>query len=309
MSVIVIGLVFIFVFGMTIVYSNNPNRRGGFVLGVFESIFNKDEKKPATAAMSDSNLNYNTLCASSSNLSIGAISTSTGVGSVVAPILMYHYVEDANTSSLPYLFINTYYFEAQLKTLKKHCYQTMFVRDVAEALYNNKSLPQKNITLTFDDGYADWYYNAFPLLKKYQVKATMFMIVKNIGTPGYLTKEQMREMADSGLIEFGSHTLSHVNLKNSSASAAQNEISKSKKQLEDILGRPVYSLAYPYGFFTKRDEALCQKAGYLSCVSTYQGDKQSFRGRYSLYRLRPYTRIDDDLINWLETEDHSKSLY
>ncbi len=307
-SVLAIGLVIIFVFCLDSSGNNRINGQQGNVLGAFENTVMRLEHQSNATVISNTNIDYKALCATSSNISVGAVSSSAEVTQIKAPILMYHYVEDANTSSLPYLFINTYYFEAQLKTLKSHCYQTMFVRDVAEVLYDKKSLPVKNITLTFDDGYADWYYNVFPLLKKYQVKATMFVIVNNIGTPGYLTKEQMIEMANSGLIEFGSHTLSHQNLKKVTDNVAKDEISKSKKQLESILGRPVYSLAYPYGFFTKRDEILCQKAGYLSCVSTYPGDQQSFKSRYSLYRLRPYTRIDEDFINWLENEDHSKTI-
>jgi peptidoglycan/xylan/chitin deacetylase (PgdA/CDA1 family) len=217
------------------------------------------------------------------------------------PILTYHYIEETPVgTNLPGLFENTEIFEAQLKSIKNACYETVLVHEVAGALLADKALPAKPLALTFDDGYADMYYNVFPLLKKYNQKGTMYVIVNALGTPGYLTKEQLVEMDQSGLVEIASHTLNHVNLLKVSDWVAVFELSESKKELEKILGHSVTDFAYPYGFFTERDGELCRQVGYETCVSTYPGDIQSFNNRFSLYRLRPDYRIGIELIDWLE---------
>lgn len=223
------------------------------------------------------------------------------VREIKIPILSYHYIEDVPVDTkLPNLFENTEIFEAQLKSIKNACYETVLVREIGDALTAGKPLPGKPLALTFDDGYADMYYNAFPLLKKYNMKGTMYIIVNAVGTPGYLTEGQLREMDQSGLVEIASHTLNHANLFKTSSKNAVYELSESKARLEKILERPVASFAYPYGFFTARDEGICRQAGYTTCASTYPGDMQSLGKRFSLYRLRPGYRIGTKLIDWLE---------
>jgi peptidoglycan/xylan/chitin deacetylase (PgdA/CDA1 family) len=217
------------------------------------------------------------------------------------PVLMYHHIAIApEATTLPGLYHSPAIFESQLVSLQNNCYQTVFIRDLARALDGSESLPSQSLALTFDDGYDDIYLYAFPLLKKYQMKGTMYIIVNALDTPGYLTKEQVREMADSGYVEIASHTLNHANLSQSSYSQAYYQIIDSKKELEKIIGRTVDDFAYPYGYFTSRDEQLCGIAGYLSCVSTYPGDVQNLLNRYSLYRLRPGYRVGPALLSWLE---------
>jgi len=221
--------------------------------------------------------------------------------SLSIPILMYHHIDKATpTTTLPGLFHGPDIFEAQLVTLRDNCYQSIFISEAAKMISTGENIPDKPLALTFDDGYDDIYANAFPLLKKYQMKGTLYIIVNALDTPGYLTKDQVREMANSGYIEIASHTLNHANLKQSSYAKAYFEIVESKKALEKIIGRSVEDFAYPYGFFTQRDEQICQLAGYMTCASTYPGEVQTWDRRYSLYRLRPGSRIDQSLLNWLE---------
>lgn len=229
-------------------------------------------------------------------------SSDLAVRKIKVPILMYHYIEATPAETdLPNLFHNTEVFEAQLKTMKNACYETVLVREVGEAITSGGVLPAKPLAITFDDGYADMYYNAFPLLKKYGMKGTMYVIVEALDKPGYLTSAQAKEMAESGYVEIASHTLNHVNLFKTSYQRAVVELTESKLRLEKVIGQPVEDFAYPYGYFTERDENICHQAGYLTCASTYPGDQQSLGKRYSLYRLRPGYRIGQSLIDFLET--------
>lgn len=312
MSVIVIGLVVIFIFSIE---NGNPeglikeSQAADFVIDESENIIEPIRELIPSVVLSPGNFDFNQVCSIYNMLPMTATTTDIKTKLTRVPVLMYHYIEDQGNSSLPYLFTNTDIFEAQLKTLKLNCYQTFFMRDLAQAIVGDQVMPAKSIVLTFDDGYADWYYNVLPLLKKYQIKATMYVIVDAIGKPGYLTKEQMKEMLNSGYVEFGSHTLTHVNLRDSSMAVARKEIINSKRELEKIIERPVYNLAYPYGFFTYRDESICQEAGYLTCASTWPSDVQSYDRRYYLYRLRQNYRVGNDFIDWLEKVDHSKLMY
>lgn len=225
---------------------------------------------------------------------------------ISAPILMYHYIEVPSSTSLAWLYHTPAVFEAQLKTLANNCYQSVFVSDIAQAVNGVARLAPNTIAITFDDGYEDMYTEAYPLLRKYGMKGTMYIIVNALDKPGYLTKDQVKEMSDSGYVEIASHTMNHANLNKSNWPVAKYEMTASKAELEKIVGRPVDAFAYPYGFFTLRDEEICRQAGYLTCASTYPGQVQTFAKRYSLYRLRPAYRVGQALINWLEAAGPKK---
>lgn len=219
------------------------------------------------------------------------------------PILMYHYVEnikDPNDTTRKGLNTPPKIFEEQLKNIKNASYESIFHKDLSNFLLIKKELPKKPIMLTFDDGYKDFYSDVFPLLKKYQVKATVYVIVDFLGRKDFLTKEQIKEMSDSNLVEIASHTLSHVYLKTSPEEIAKSEILESKIILENILNKPVYDFAYPYGAFNEKTKEIVKKAGYLSAVSVIPGNVQGFNNRYYLHRLRPGIRTGEYLINWLE---------
>ena len=110
-------------------------------------------------------------------------------------------------------------------------------------------MPKCSLALTFDDGYEDFYTDAYPLLKKYNLKGTLYVIINRLDTPGYVTKGQVKEMADSGLVEIGSHTFNHPDLRTKRLKDAIFEIKYSRRELKKISGRDVPTFAYPYGYF------------------------------------------------------------
>lgn len=222
---------------------------------------------------------------------------------VKTPILLYHYVEyvkDPKDTIRKSLDVTPAVFEDQLKTLKNSSYQTVFINDIASAIDNQKPLPEKSIALTFDDGYKDFYTDAYPLLQKYQAKATVYIIVEFLDKPNYMTKNQIKELAASNLIEIASHTLHHVNLKSANPQVGEKEIIDSKKSLENLIGKPVNSFAYPYGAFSQFSIDLVHKAGYLSSASVIPGISQSDSNRFFLYRIRPGNKMDKNFLSWLE---------
>jgi len=168
--------------------------------------------------------------------------------SVKLPIIMYHYIEyaDPNDPGRVKLSVSPSIFEAQLKAIQKAGYQTVFSRDIPN-LISHSSLVKMPIVLTFDDGYEDFYYQAFPILKKYQMRVTMYIVNNFIGRKGYMNESEIKEILTSGLIELGAHTLDHAYLKGLKDDLAWKEIYDSKILLEQRFGVSVSSFAYPYG--------------------------------------------------------------
>lgn len=110
----------------------------------------------------------------------------------------------------------------------------------------------QSVILTFDDGFANNYTEVFPLLKKYNVKASINMIADRISEPKgeYLNEEQILEMEASGLVQFQSHTCSHRSLDRLTPEEVRFELAESKKKLEALLGRKVSAFAYPREDYT-----------------------------------------------------------
>lgn len=219
------------------------------------------------------------------------------------PILMYHYIEfaDPNDKTRASLTTSPYTLDIQVKTLKEAGYTFLTAGELSQVLDGKKYLPENPIVLTFDDGYRDFYTYAYPILKKYNVKATQYVISGFLGNPNHLLQSQLEEIAKDTNIEIGAHTVHHVWLKGQSEKTAFDEIYKSKIALEKIIGKPVVSFAYPYGAFDLSAIEQTKEAGFSSAVSTIPGIMQRQEHRFFLYRLRPGGRSGEELLNWLET--------
>lgn len=172
---------------------------------------------------------------------------------VNVPVLMYHAVGDTPWG-IEELFVTTSNLEAQLAYLVNHGYDPIWFEDLSHVQDYDKP-----VILTFDDGYDDNYTQLFPLLKKYNVKATVFVIAGYIGSNHKATEAQIREMADSGLVSIQSHTLTHEYLDTMNADAQEYELSESKKVLTRVTGRIPYVLCYPTGRFNKLTVEIGQK--------------------------------------------------
>lgn len=174
-------------------------------------------------------------------------------------IVMLHQVtphEDASGMNMP-----PQKFEQLLQYLVKKGSTFCFVSELDQ--YQG----QKNIVaLSFDDGFLDNYQYAYPLLKKYHAKATIFLATQIEGIEK-LNPEQIHEMSDSGVIEFGAHTQHHVNLLKLSDEDAFQEMQNSKRDVEALVGRCL-SFAYPFGRFNEKHQQMAKDIGFKNAVST-----------------------------------------
>ena len=176
------------------------------------------------------------------------------------PTLMYHKIGDApKGSELKKLWVTTAEFRAQMEYLKSHGYTTITFSEMRDIESGKLKAPAKPVVVTFDDGYANNYENAYPVLKELGLKGCIFLVYETIDSHNswhdpktepwlsMMTWTQAREMQDSGAVELGSHTMRHRNLASLPLDETRWELTESKKRLEDTLGREMVGFAYPYG--------------------------------------------------------------
>lgn len=181
-------------------------------------------------------------------------------------VFMYHHIKPATANQDAFNIVPEI-FEKQIKYLISRKYTFIGLED----LTTQKSKIKKPVMITFDDGYIDNYKYVFPILKKYNVKAVIFLIAGDIGKKSdLLTWEQVHEMEKSGLVSFGSHGLTHTNIRRMEPALALKELKESKAILEEKLGHKITSFCYPFGAggTDKRVRKLVFEAGYLFDFST-----------------------------------------
>jgi peptidoglycan/xylan/chitin deacetylase (PgdA/CDA1 family) len=173
------------------------------------------------------------------------------------PILMYHSVADEDESALhPYYWIATgpAQFLEQMTWLNEHGYRTASLASAMGLLQAGGGTVDKTVVITFDDGYRNFYEQAFPALERFGFTATMFLPTASIGDQPQvfnrrecMTWAEVREMQQRG-ISFGSHTVTHPQLHGLSRERIREEILQSRQTIEEKTGCPVDTFAYPYAF-------------------------------------------------------------
>jgi len=229
-------------------------------------------------------------------------------------ILMYHMIKKHQGGKFRGLRVSPEMFEKQVKYLAENGWHFF---TMSELITQRESLPPKAIALTFDDGYEDNYTHAFPILQKYGAKATIYLVVERHGREWSskrksrnnsgelmhepkLTDAQIEEMLASGLVEIGSHTMTHDNLSRLDEKGKYHEIADAKRAIEERFGIHCDAFCYPFGIFDEKDAALVEAAGYTNATTTKAGidDLRSA----DLYRLRRITISGKDnfLAFWLK---------
>ena len=157
------------------------------------------------------------------------------------PVFMYHAVGDVFWG-IPELFVSPSMLDKQLAALVEAGYTAITFEDLERV-----DEIENPVLLTFDDGYLDAYTELLPLLKKYNLKATVFVIIDKIGEAYWADEEQIREMSESGFISIQSHTVSHELLGYLNESQLRHEYKDSMLALARITGKQPFVLCYPSG--------------------------------------------------------------
>lgn len=201
-------------------------------------------------------------------------------------ILMYHMVRDhIDEAKFNKLRVKPAEFEKQVAWMKAEGFHFVTMQELQNNWGNH---PEKTVAITFDDGYLDNLENAYPILEKYQAKATIYVVVdrhdrdwstykKAHHNSGELVREaklsdsQVKLLADSDLVEIGSHTMTHANLAKLNDDECLVELVQSKQALELLTQKIINSFAYPFGIYAERDVQIAKRAGYTNAVTTKEG--------------------------------------
>lgn len=230
------------------------------------------------------------------------------------PILMYHSIsDDKENTPHPYYHINTTpaVFAEQMRFLSENDYSVVDLKDLKITSHppGGGGLGRGGgcAVITFDDGYCDFYRNAFPILQKYHFPATVFLPTnfinddrKTFKGKECLTWAEVRELHDKG-ISFGSHTQGHPELNRLPWERVRQELLESRLRIEDELHTPVTSFCYPYAFpqedrdFVLRFKRELVDQGYRSAVTTVIGRTGHESDLLSLARL-PVNQGDDEKL-------------
>ena len=209
--------------------------------------------------------------------------------SVKVPIIYYHYIgKNPNPSDKlrDNLSVDPDLFDGQMNYIATSGFNTITFDTLYAALKGTASLPPKPVLLTFDDGYIDFYVNAFPILRRYNLKATEFIPTGLIDTAYYLHWDQIKEMDKTGLISFEAHSVAHLNLVSVSGAELKNQLVASKQKLTQELGKPVNFMAYPYGTSNEITWQAAKDAGYFGAAGTWGGNIESEGNVYDMPRIK-----------------------
>jgi peptidoglycan/xylan/chitin deacetylase (PgdA/CDA1 family) len=193
-------------------------------------------------------------------------------------------------------------FDAQMAYLKKHGYRVIPLSSIHSFLKGEAALPQRAVVITIDDGYRSSHDIAYPILKKYNFPATMFIYSDFAGSKDALGAIQMKEMIESGLVDIQPHSKTHTSmakrLANESNEAYRKRVDEEIRipglQIRKGLGLPLHTFAYPYGESNEFMISQLKNAGYGAGVTVIAGGNPAFAYPFKLRRTMIYGDRDMD---------------
>ena len=200
-------------------------------------------------------------------------------------VLMYHSISTADTL----LAVSPEAFEEQMSYINKRGFRTLFASEVP--MFISEEADENFVCVTFDDGCEDMYTTAFPILKRYGIKATVFLTTGSMGAKfttsdnqefSLLSEKEVREMVQSGLVECMPHTHTHPELSSSTTNQIREELNNSRHIIENITGRPANVFAYPKGKESEEVIALLREQHYIAAFGVQPG---IVRPSSDIYRL------------------------
>ena len=201
---------------------------------------------------------------------------------------MYHHIGElppnADTIRLD-LTISAENFGAQMAPLFQKGYETISIEDLVAAFEGTRQLPPKPIILTFDDGYKDNFEYAYPILRKYSLKGTFFIITSLVGTKGYLTWDDIVEMAKSGMY-IGAHGSTHADLSVLSYDGVVKQVTEATQSLQAHINVIPLVYCYPAGKFNQTVINILREQGYRAALSTRYGCVHNRENLFQLRRIR-----------------------
>jgi peptidoglycan/xylan/chitin deacetylase (PgdA/CDA1 family) len=210
------------------------------------------------------------------------------------PVLLYHSVSDTPVGNFGPYTVSRAQLATQLDLLLDRGHQPITVRELSDGLATGE-LPDRPVVLTFDDGFADFAANAWPVLRDRNLAATLYVTAGNLGGRSewlasagallpMLTPREIADLAADGC-EIGAHSMTHPHLDCLPDLSASEEIRVSKDVLEQIIGRSVETFAYPHGYHSRATKELVIAAGYRSATAVRNAVSHADDDPYAIARV------------------------
>jgi len=184
------------------------------------------------------------------------------------PILMYHAIAPApGNAPYPDVYVTPVRFAEELAYLARHRYHVLTLQQVWNSWHGGAKLPRKPVVVSFDDGFRNWYTEAYPVLKEHGWVGTMNIAVSHLGG----RNRWLKKLVAAGW-ELDSHTLTHADLTLLSSRDLHREVAGSRTRLRKLFrGAPVNFFCYPSGRYNEMVITEVRRAGYLGATTTDEG--------------------------------------
>lgn len=230
------------------------------------------------------------------------------------PVIMYHHILESSKLLGTYVITPTE-LENDFKWIQEEGYTPIVVADLLDYVHNGTPLPEKPIMITFDDGYESNYVYAYPLLQKYQYKAVISIYGrctdeftqnedKHINY-SHITWNEIRKMADSGLVEFQNHTYNMHSSATGTRKGIQKlynedeetykkylieDVGKLQQEFEEQLGYAPTAFTYPFGYLEPSADPILREMGFQASFSCEERIHYITRDPECLYKIRRFNR-------------------
>jgi peptidoglycan/xylan/chitin deacetylase (PgdA/CDA1 family) len=216
---------------------------------------------------------------------------------LAVPILLYHSISDDASAQFKKWTVSPRDFAAQMGYLHENGFTPLTVTRLARVIVNDRvALPERPVVISFDDGFADFYSRAFPVLDQYGFSATLYVVSGYVdGSAQWLQAQGDAERPmltwgqiaalDAAGVEIGGHTQTHTQLDTLPPGLAQEQIRGSKLVLEQQLGKRITSFAYPHGYYSSVVRHMVRQAGFLSACGVKHAMSSMKDDRFALARI------------------------
>ena len=202
------------------------------------------------------------------------------------PVLCYHHIREnkpGQSETFKTYSVSPAQFASQMKALHDSGYQTILPDELLNYLLYNAPLPPKPVMITFDDSIEGQYTLALPEMEKWGFKGVFFLMTISLNKPGYMTRQQVKELAARGH-SIQSHTWDHHRVDRYAGDDFEKQFAGSNRTIEEITGQPVRYFAYPYGLWSRHAFEEMERAGY-SMAFILSGERDSSHPQLTVRRM------------------------
>lgn len=224
------------------------------------------------------------------------------------PIFLYHnIVENKDQIEYDYMQTDKETFEKQIKGLKDFGYKIITYEELQKYKNGEIAIPKHSCLIDFDDGYEQNYTVALEIIKKYNIPVNIYVIDNCIGTPGYMTWEQIKEMDKTGLVTINTHGKEHYDFSQKNTEEAVEDVKYAHNEIEKNLEKQqIKVFTYPYGLCKEETSKKLKEEGFIQNLTDNKINKSK---TLDLSKLHRSYCLEDSILKILIKEKYRAIRY